>query len=141
MRLLTKGSIVIGLMAAASFGAQPADAASLLLGTDTGGSGPYKVVSQCNAVIGATTSLNSITYVVDATATATSTKAGAVGVGTSVACKIIGSNGVVYGGASGGEPGPEAVGVGTATVPTNVTAHVKVCGSAVYNDGGSTSTC
>ena len=140
MRNLLKAAVVVGMAGALATVSSPASAANVLVGVDKGTSGPYSVISQCNAVVGATTSLNSITYVVDATATASSTKVAAA-VGTSVACQIVGSNGVVYGGAYGGDPGPEAVGVGTATVPTNVTAHVKVCGSAVFSDGGNVTTC
>jgi hypothetical protein len=141
VRKLVKAAFVVGgALAPVVLAASPAMAVNTLVGLNTGGSGPYKVVSQCNAVVGATTSLNSITYVVDATATATATKAAAA-VGTSVACRIVGSNGVTYGGASGGDPGAEAVGVGTASVPTNITAHVVVCATAVYSDGGAASTC
>jgi hypothetical protein len=141
MRKIARAAVVAVGIGAVGMTAAPASAAqAALIGLDSGGSNGYTVVSQCSAVAGATTSLNSITYVVDATAVASSTKTAAA-VGTSVRCQVVGSNGVVYGGASGGLPGPTAVAAGTATVPTNITAFVRVCGSAVFSDGGSASSC
>jgi|SwirhisoilCB2_FD_contig_31_13892513_length_605_multi_7_in_0_out_0_1 hypothetical protein len=104
--------------------------------------GAYSVTHACAAVVGAATSLNQVTYVIDATASAHTTKA-AVGIGTTVDCKVVNkaNPSIVYGGAHGGEPGPDAVAAGTAKVPSNVTAKVIVCATAGFSDGGSASDC
>lgn len=141
MRIVTRAAVVVVGVASLALVASPASAAgAAITGLDSAAAGPYRVVSTCTAVVGATTSLNSITYVIEATAVSSSTN-GSAPVGTSVRCQIIGSNGVVYGGASGGLPGPTGVGVGTATVPTSVSATARVCGSAVFSDGGAVSSC
>ena len=141
MRMLSKIGLVVSAAGAVALAASPAYAVSAIADLNLDKSGPYSAPATCTGAVGAATSLNSITYVIKATANAVATN-GAVGVGTSVHCVIVDTRtGAVYGGADGGLPGPTAVAVGTATVPLSSTVAAKVCSGAVFSNGGSFSSC
>ncbi len=141
MRITSKIGLAAAVLGSVAFAAQPASAVSALVGVNLAKSGPYSAPATCNGAVGAATSLNSITYVIKATATAVATN-GAAGVGTSVHCVIRDTrSGAVYGGADGGLPGPMAVAVGTATVPLSATVVAQVCSGAAFSNGGSFSSC
>jgi hypothetical protein len=141
MRRLFKAGLVAGMVGMSALAAEPASAATVIAGINLSKSGPYSAPATCTGAVGVSTSLNSITYVIKAEATAVATN-GAVGVGTSVQCRVVdASSGAVYGGASGGLPGPQVVAVGTATIPLSRTVKTVVCSGASFTDGGSFSSC
>ena len=120
----------------------PASAADAAM-TDVSGSlsGPYGVQSTCVATGGVGLTLNTVTYEVAATAEATSTRPAAA-VGTAVRCEVYNTaTGQVYGVVAAGLPGAAAAAASPVTFPRLAPVDLRVCGSAVYSDGGDYSDC
>lgn len=132
------GAALAVVAVAGAVGAPAAAAARpVLLDTDLGASGPYRAPAECGGVVGVSTTIGSVTYLVEASAEAVSTN-GSLAVGTTVRCVVYDAQtGEVYGRVAGGLPGSYAVAVGPVTVPLSSNPAICVSSSAVFNDGGS----
>ncbi len=100
----------------------------------------HNVASTCLATGGVALDLNTITYEVVAESKATSRTSAAVG--TSVECEIYNtSTGQVYGRLAAGLPGAVAAVADKVTFPRTADVAARVCGSALYTDATTESTC
>ena len=140
-RSFTVGAAALALVL--SIGSAAGAAANIaLIDTNSESFAGYRHDSVCSAVIGVSREFNKFTYVVEAEGAASADGEVAIPVGTTVRCQIVDvSNGEVFGEVNGGLPGPAAAAVGTVDVPTSATVEARVCGAAVFSDGGSIDTC
>jgi hypothetical protein len=139
-RLVTLGAAAIVAVAAAATAPLRAGAVAMDTGAvSTGFNGAYSVHASCAAVVGAATSLSSVTYAINVSGTAAATN-GAIPVAVGVTCVLQDSvTGTVYGKVAGGLPGPVGEGAGLVTVPISSSPISCVSANAVFNDGGSAS--
>lgn len=130
-RLGKAATVAVAGLGVIALSAAPASAASPVVALDLNTKGTYAVASTCNIVVGYTTDIRFVTYVVKASADAAGPS---VAIATGVSCTVY-AGGSARGGASGALVGPHVEAVGQAVVPVGQVPTLCVSGSATFLDG------